>query len=417
MLKRVFIFSFSIVAMWLMIACSSGKLSSFNYNNSYNQSISMLNPDIFVKHTADSTVLSLIINPTELLFENRNGEFEASVYFTFSIYENYSSSRVIDSVSQRYSLKKKNISNPLTLQLQLRKPQSPEYVAHAGLYDLNRSKHTEKNIHVKATSMQSASNFSVWSINDSSWQYTSWVSSNAEYRIAGDRQHRHCWVRYFIDDFPIAAPPFRQSEFARFSYKSDSAFLFNFDSDVFAPTLKGLYHFQYDTLIKDGLTLIFADNEFPRVNNIEIMKLQMRYITTNEEYNAINSDVSGQGYFDSFWLKCAGNEADVKKLQALYFQRAQQANKFFTSYTSGWKTDRGMMYMVFGPPNEVYRNNKEESWVYNLFNQNSVRFTFARVTNPFSDNDFQLIRSISYEYPWTGMVDMWRKGEIKILKN
>ena len=78
----------------------------------YNQGISVLNPDLFVKHTQDSAILFLIINPAELLFKNGSGEFEASVYFTFSVYENYTSSKVIDSVCQRYTLKKNNLANP-----------------------------------------------------------------------------------------------------------------------------------------------------------------------------------------------------------------------------------------------------------------------------------------------------------------
>ncbi|MBK8847870.1 MAG: GWxTD domain-containing protein [Bacteroidetes bacterium] len=417
MLKGSINISIIVVVSWLLMSCNSGKLSSFNYNNMYNQGISVLNPDLFVKHTQDSAILFLIINPAELLFKNGSGEFEASVYFTFSVYENYTSSKVIDSVCQRYTLKKNNLANPLTLQLRLPKPALPSYIAHASLHDLHRSKHTEKNIRVDASSMQSAINFSIWSINDSSWQYTNWVRNNAAYKITGDGLHQQCWVRYFKDDFPIAAPPFKQTDLTKFSYKSDSAYRFTFDTDVFAPDFIGLYHFQYDTLIKDGLTLIYEDNDYPRIRSAAQMKQQMRYITTNEEYNSIINSDGGSKHFDDFWLKCAGNESDVKKLQELYFQRVQQTNKFFTSYTSGWKTDRGMMYIVFGPPAEVYRNNKEETWAYTLFNQNSVRFTFARVKNPFSDNDYQLIRSISYEYPWTGMVDMWRKGEIKILKN
>ena len=37
-----------------------------------------------------------------------------------------------------------------------------------------------------------------------------------------------------------------------------------------------------------------------------------------------------------------------------YYRRVRFANEEFTQYKDGWKTDRGMIYILFGPPNQVF---------------------------------------------------------------
>ncbi|MPN51542.1 hypothetical protein SDC9_199190 [bioreactor metagenome] len=86
------------------------------------------------------------------------------------------------------------------------------------------------------------------------------------------------------------------------------------------------------------------------------------------------------------------------------------ANRLFTSYTEGWQTDRGMIYIVFGPPNIVYRSDDTESWIYgeenNFF---SITFTFNKVKNIFCDNDYILQRAPVYKDNWFRAVDIWRQ--------
>jgi len=40
------------------------------------------------------------------------------------------------------------------------------------------------------------------------------------------------------------------------------------------------------------------------------------------------------------------------------------ANYFFTSYKPGWMTDRGMIYIVLGPPVILHKGDDFEEWIY-----------------------------------------------------
>ncbi|HRD38102.1 MAG TPA: GWxTD domain-containing protein, partial [Bacteroidia bacterium] len=105
----------------------------------------------------------------------------------------------------------------------------------------------------------------------------------------------------------------------------------------------------------------------------------------------------------------------AKTLLKRYYARVTESNKLFTSYLPGWKTDRGMIYIVFGAPNNMYKFNGGETWVYGEETQSyAVRFHFKKVINPFSDNDYIMERNEYYKEAWYRAVDYWRQGHIYI---
>lgn len=67
----------------------------------------------------------------------------------------------------------------------------------------------------------------------------------------------------------------------------------------------------------------------------------------------------GRGEFiESFWRKRDPNPATPDNEAKLeYYRRIAQANKLFsTSGIAGWRTDRGRIYILLGPPKEVQRD-------------------------------------------------------------
>jgi hypothetical protein len=89
----------------------------------------------------------------------------------------------------------------------------------------------------------------------------------------------------------------------------------------------------------------------------------------------------------------------------------QDANYYFTSYLEGWKTDRGMVYLIYGSPNVIYRTLNSETWIYGEENNvNSLSYSFTKVNNPFTNNDYTLERSVVYKQSWITAVDIWRQG-------
>ena len=83
-----------------------------------------------------------------------------------------------------------------------------------------------------------------------------------------------------------------------------------------------------------------------------------------------------------------------------YYSRVVDANNYFTSYHEGWKTDRGLIYIVYGPPKIVYRGKDIEEWLYGeKGNNNSIRLQF----------DYSLVKSPSYKEKWYNIVNTWRR--------
>ena len=116
---------------------------------------------------------------------------------------------------------------------------------------------------------------------------------------------------------------------------------------------------------------------------------------------------------DNFWLKIGGSPQRAKELIQAYYSRVKYANTFFSSYLEGWKTDRGMCYMIYGEPDIVYKSTSSETWIYGEEGvYSSLSLVFTKVTNPFTNNDFRLNRSTSLKSSWYRSVEFWRQGRI-----
>lgn len=121
---------------------------------------------------------------------------------------------------------------------------------------------------------------------------------------------------------------------------------------------------------------------------------------------------------DKFWLGCSNSSERSKELIRKFYTRVKEANSNFSSYVEGWKTDRGMIYLIQGPPNIIYRDGTRENWIYGEENSvNSVTYLFSKVSNPFTDNDYELERSPSFKQLWFASVDSWRSGRVYLQNN
>ncbi len=215
--------------------------------------------------------------------------------------------------------------------------------------------------------------------------------------------------------YPLALPPFSAKEDEQFGYRSDKTIATELDHGSLEISFKekGVYHLQFDTLVKQGLTLFRFDNDFPNLTDARQLIESLRYLTTTQEYSEMQNSGNKKTSTDKFWLDLAGNEERAKELIRIYYSRVQEANKNFTSYLEGWKSDRGLVYIIFGAPTTVYRSSNSEYWDYGQsFYYPSLSFTFNKVKNPFSDNDFILVRHPNYEPVWYRAVDAWRNGRV-----
>lgn len=112
-----------------------------------------------------------------------------------------------------------------------------------------------------------------------------------------------------------------------------------------------------------------------------------RYIARQEEKKAYASLKNPDGkrqYLFEFWQRQDPTPGTpVNEFRIEYQRRLQYTNDNFRSYTRpGWKTDRGRIYVLYGPPNDVERfPNNPLSYNYEIWHYDNIEggviFIFA----------------------------------------
>ncbi|OIN55824.1 GWxTD domain-containing protein [Arsenicibacter rosenii] len=194
----------------------------------------------------------------------------------------------------------------------------------------------------------------------------------------------------------------------------DSSLVIN-TSQPFRMPSEGLYFFLEDSTETYGVGLVVADNRFPKLTRPEKLVKPVLYMSTSTEINELNNTKEVKKAFDRYWLNLmSGNEDIARRAIRAYFNRVEDANRLFTTYKEGWKTDKGMIYVVLGPPDRVQRSRDREVWVYNRrANVSEINFTFNRKPNQFVEDHYELVRYMEYQPIWYPIVEAWRTGAIR----
>jgi GWxTD domain-containing protein len=157
----------------------------------------------------------------------------------------------------------------------------------------------------------------------------------------------------------------------------------------------------------------FFQAGYPYITELDQMVEPIRYISTTAEYKRIKNALNLKKEIDQFWLKLGKDENTAKALIREYYRRVELANAYFSSYREGWKTDRGIIFIVYGQPNTIYKDLNSESWIYGEENNIlSVKFIFKKIRSEESDNIYILRRNEDYKSNWYRAVDDWRQGRI-----
>ncbi len=224
-------------------------------------------------------------------------------------------------------------------------------------------------------------------------------------------------LKYYSTKLPIAKPPFTtDAEQETKAFRPQLTSQLNFDSTntlTYIIKDKGLYHFHALENNSAGPTLYNFQEHFPKVQSPENMIGPMRYISTKKEYALLTESENKKLAVDKHWINVAESNERARTLIRAYYTRVENANNYFTSYLEGWKTDRGLIYIIYGTPNVVYKNKDYENWIYGEENNMmSISFVFHKVENPVSNNDFSLSRSPVFKSSWFRAVDSWRNGRV-----
>lgn len=163
-----------------------------------------------------------------------------------------------------------------------------------------------------------------------------------------------------------------------------------FEQRVIIPkevTLKGLRQKVNITLKqgnvkkKESLNLsILKTGVSHSIENIVQAVEHMRYILYSDEWKNLSKadNEEQEALFLEYWDKRDPTpHTSVNELMDEYFNRIYYTNQNFKSYQPGWKTDLGMIYILFGPPDDIEVYNNVSSRVY------SQRWHYYRINRSF----------------------------------
>ncbi len=403
-------------------SCNVSRMAYYqDMSSTYKFESTSVHPDFLVYHNAESTSdVYFSVSSKELLYSRQSNETDFTSRFSISylLTASYESKVVVDSGRISVTdINNGNIPKFVRGKFSIKAGMGNNGLLKVIFYDLNRKQGFDKYIDVFKSSVGTPQNFFV-STESGTPLFKNTVSANEQVMITYKRAPKgKLYGRFFKSNYPAANPPFSVMEPKAFSYKPDSMFIVQLNDTgmvTFRAPQKGIYNFSIDSNRREGLTLYRYYDGFPDIVKAEQMVFPLRYITSKEEYEEITGSKNKKLAVETFWLNCAGNKDRGKDIIRTYYTRVRYANMYFSSYLEGWKTDRGMIYIIFGPPNLVYQATGSETWVYGEeSNANSVSFNFNRLINPLSDNDYFLQRSNIYKSGWFREVDdIWRQGRV-----
>ncbi len=240
-------------------------------------------------------------------------------------------------------------------------------------------------------------------------------TKNSSIKIAKlEEQNTNFGVQFYSTKFSAAFPPMA-------NLKSDSSFgkadtTFTISSNTTLPTTKeGVYSIFEENNEKLVSFFRISSSRYPQLSNInEIIEASI-YLFTKREKEKLNTSPTPKKDYDSFWLENTNSSERAGKMISAYFSMVKEANILFTTFKEGWKTDMGMIYIIFGSPNKVFRADGSIVWAYNkTYELPNLTFEFFLKDENLDTEHFELERNIKYQNTWFRAIDLWRKGRKKL---
>lgn len=402
----------------LLSGCySTTRLSNQNLSYLYWRGSGILHPKFNVYHISDTvSKFFCYIKPKELLFSREDGteEFTADYSIHYNLLPAYESKEILDSATHNYQPTKAEAKSAILKEITFKTPEWGNFLIEISISDNKRKQTARTFINVNKAGVANKQSFLVYKRSPDRPLFKNYLNEREEVNVLSELEGvERLLLKYYEAKFPISSPPFSVKSRPPFTAKYDSLANVHLEDGKMKMTFNsaGIYHLISDTANNGGLTFFVYDNDFPKLTRPEELIGPLRYITTRQEYSEMKLLNNKKLAVDNFWLNVTGNPDRGRKIIRQFYGRVEEANQYFSSYLEGWKADRGMIFIVYGPPDVVYKNSNAENWIFGEEgNITSVNFTFYKVDNPFSDNDYRLSRSAIYKNSWFHAVDAWRQG-------
>lgn len=404
-------------------SCSNyTKISSIDIAQVYSSEKSKLHPEIYVKHSNDNFSIVNIEIPSSELFYSQNATenfYTARYNVKLNLWVADDKSSVLFQMDSAFTdtlqndlLQKvrQSIKIPLVI--------GENYLLHVKLKDLHKRTTADKIIHINKRSIYSRGFFSFANEdNGKNFQKLFDIPAKKEITlIHSSGKDFSVLIRKMVYPVEIASLPFNSIDvqFDNFAnWETDTMFTVFFDRSStarFKLPEYGLYHLSEPGNPDNGFLIMNLWPDFPTLPDDENALKPLRYITTQQEFENLFTFDDPTLALERFWTRITGNPDRANSIKNKYNQRVVEANKYFSSFMPGWQTDRGMIYIVFGPPDKAVINESGENWYYNeQLNIPGKQFEFIKYDNSFPTIHMVLKRNPTYRNSWNIAVERWRR--------
>lgn len=377
-----------IYLLLILTSCSvSSGIKSSNSSRPYDYESAPLHIDCTAYTTYEATTLYAQMNRSELLYtrENPQSSFVAKVTLNYLGL----ATDIVDTLKS---------DSPLLLRIQLPLPVTTNSF-DIEVIDLNRKTAVRETCR--------PNEFLVWDMEEDWAICGSYATVGREIEIVTEKED-NWYVRTVNAKKFLPDPPFTGG---RNNYKDIV--------DSLKGSCKGAWTVvegsqRFKSTNSDAEFVLYGRSaEFPEMVNVEDLIESTRYISTVSEYkNLIGANHPKQA-LDDFWIKCGDTPEQGKELIEIYYGRVEEANRYFSGLLEGWRTDRGMVHIIMGPPTQIRRDFWNEYWIYGDVNSvNNYTLRFRRKEHEIDNNIYILERNPAFRITWEQFVTSWRNGRV-----
>ena len=421
-MKQILLFAGILLLVNSCLTTQNVSAPASQFSSLYNPSEFSLNADYKLYHISDEmTSMFTRSFPLEFLFNHANaeGEYRAMLRITYGIYELGEEGEIAaqsDSTSFDIKLGREDQESTgyfTTRVLNIKA--GKQYMIRLESKDMQRGSVGLQYKFIDKRNQYSAQNFSVVSARTGYPRFLNYMSPGEvfklQYRIPG---FDTIYVDYFEEREELPRPVITLNSPSYFNLEPDTTFRLPWsDSTIFTLPEYGMYHFRVDSMRQEGITINNFGAEYPQVESETTLLNPLFYIATLTEYRNMLKESNKKLAVDDFWLARASSLERSRELIRVYYNRVLYSNLYFTSNREGWKTDRGMIFILFGPPDRIRSGGSEERWYYISNRQGRViEFVFDRVHGLYANQELVWRKNSQSMGYLSTAVSSWRAGKV-----
>lgn len=403
------------------VACSVKKRSSVprNLRMIYNPATPAFHPEIKMYNTSDTS--SLIVEKIftrELLYNlaNEENKLLSKIKIYYALYDFEEKKELTDSLTTTFKFEKDSNIQYHLLKVPVSAEKGKEYILEIITTDQNRNNDHYSFLKVDRKGNISPQDYLVSNILSNELTTEHYINGSSSLKI---NHYKYDFDSLNVFYFPMLKEipnfPDVNDTVQKYLNNYDTTWICYLDSiDYSNFSNKGIYYFTHQFNAENGFALLNFGKNFPVVRSPKELYEPLAYLQKADTIPVF--DTTGKYtklYVDNFWLDRANNMERSRVLIKLFYNRVFFANVYFTSYVEGWRTDRGMIYIIYGLPNYIYKSGEEERWIYHPDQMGpGITFYFEYQPSPFSLNHFVLNREKVKSSEWDKMIELWNSGEI-----